>query len=126
MITGLGSLYAQYPVLKKIGKDSVILISVKQGQEINKQFDKSKAEISALKDSLAKTKLREEFYRELYTRHQYNVDSLRTAADTNAVKYRVATSIYTDHERQYSKYLRNTSIFATIVTFFIMILSSQK
>jgi len=39
------SSYCQYPTVKVIGKDSVVVMTIKQGQEINSQF-------STLKDSL--------------------------------------------------------------------------
>lgn len=40
------SSYCQYPITKIIGKDTVVIMTLKQGQEINSQF-------SILKDSLS-------------------------------------------------------------------------
>jgi len=45
----LGSLlsYSQYPTTKIVGKDTVVIMTLKQGEDINKQF-------TVLKDSLGK------------------------------------------------------------------------
>jgi len=40
--------YSQYPVVKTIGNEKVVIMTVKQGEDINKQF-------SILKDSLSTT-----------------------------------------------------------------------
>jgi uncharacterized coiled-coil DUF342 family protein len=45
MLVSLSS-YCQYPVVKTIGKDTVVIMTVKQGEDINKQF-------TLLKDSLS-------------------------------------------------------------------------
>lgn len=47
---------AQYPVATKIGKDSVVVISLKQGNELNKKFDEVNKEISSLKGSIESVK----------------------------------------------------------------------
>ena len=44
MLVSLSS-YCQYPTIKKIGNDSVVIMTLKQGQEINKKF-------STLSDSI--------------------------------------------------------------------------
>jgi hypothetical protein len=45
LITASLSAYCQYPVVKTLGKDTVVIMTLKQGEDINKQF-------SVLKDSL--------------------------------------------------------------------------
>lgn len=47
---------AQYPIATKIGKDSVVVISIKQGNELNKKFDEVNKEISSLKGSIESVK----------------------------------------------------------------------
>lgn len=47
---------AQYPIVTKIGKDSVVVISLKQGVEINKKFDEVNKEIVSLKGSIQSVK----------------------------------------------------------------------
>lgn len=44
--------YSQYPIVKKIGNDSLILITLKQGEEINKSFIQNQKKLDSLKDSV--------------------------------------------------------------------------
>ena len=53
MLVSLSS-YCQYPTVKTIGKDTVVIMTVKQGQDINQKFMDLTAEIEFLKDSVAK------------------------------------------------------------------------
>jgi hypothetical protein len=46
------SSYSQYPIIKKIGKDSLILMTLKQGDDINQSFVKYKKKIDSLNDSV--------------------------------------------------------------------------
>lgn len=46
------SSYSQYPIIKKIGNDSLILMTLKQGEEINKSFIQSQKKLDSLKDSV--------------------------------------------------------------------------
>lgn len=48
MLASLSS-YCQYPLVKTIGKDTVVIMTVKQGEDINKQFN-------ALGDSISVSK----------------------------------------------------------------------
>jgi hypothetical protein len=48
----VSSSYSQYPIIKKIGKDSLILMTLKQGDDINKSFVKYKKKIDSLNDSV--------------------------------------------------------------------------
>lgn len=59
MILVANSGYCQYPIIKKIGNDSLILMTIKQGEDINKEFannqkklDTFKNMIDSLKDNL--------------------------------------------------------------------------
>jgi hypothetical protein len=42
----------QYPIIKKIGKDSLILMTLKQGDDINKSFSQYQNKLDSLKDSI--------------------------------------------------------------------------
>lgn len=42
--------YSQYPIAKKIGEDSVVIMTIKQGNEINNTFLKLKDSINTLKN----------------------------------------------------------------------------
>ena len=48
------SSYCQYPAVKVIGKDSVVVMTIKQGQDINQKFMDLTSEIKSLKDSISK------------------------------------------------------------------------
>ena len=48
--------YSQYPIIKKIGGDSIVLITLKQGENINKKFADDKAKLDLLKDSVFEEK----------------------------------------------------------------------
>jgi hypothetical protein len=47
MLVSLSS-YCQYPVVKTIGKDTVVIMTVKQAEEINKKFLDLRDSINAL------------------------------------------------------------------------------
>jgi uncharacterized coiled-coil DUF342 family protein len=44
--------YAQYPLTKKIGNDTVVIMTIKQGEQINKSFDEYEEKVSKLKDTI--------------------------------------------------------------------------
>ena len=49
LILIINSNYCQYPIVKKIGNDSIILMTLKQGEQINKLYEVNKNEIDSLK-----------------------------------------------------------------------------
>lgn len=55
MLVSLSS-YCQYPTVKVIGKDTVVLMTIKQGQDINQKFMDLTTEIQTLKDSISQKK----------------------------------------------------------------------
>ena len=52
------SSYCQYPIIKKLGEDSVVLITIKQGEDINKKFIENKKRLDLLKDSVSFEKIK--------------------------------------------------------------------
>jgi len=48
--------YAQYPLTKKIGNDTVVIMTIKQGEQINKSFDEYEEKVSKLKDTITTLK----------------------------------------------------------------------
>lgn len=52
MILVVSSSYSQYPIIKKIGKDSLILITLKQGEDINQSFVRYQKKIDSLNDTI--------------------------------------------------------------------------
>jgi len=61
------SSYSQYPIIKKIGKDSLILMTLKQGDDINKSFTQYQKKLDSLKDSV--------------NHKRFTIDSLNTEFD---------------------------------------------
>ena len=51
MLVSLSS-YCQYPVVKTIGKDTVVIMTVKQGEDINKQFTLLKDSLSSVNEEI--------------------------------------------------------------------------
>jgi hypothetical protein len=51
------SSYSQYPIIKKIGDDSLILMTLKQGNDINKSFIQTQKKLDSLKDSVSYKRL---------------------------------------------------------------------
>jgi len=49
--------YSQYPIAKKIGEDSVVIMTLKQGNDINSSFLKLKDSINSFKNSTTKSHL---------------------------------------------------------------------
>lgn len=47
--------YSQYPAVKTIGKDTVVIMTVKQGEDINKTFSVLKDSIDKLNTNFIKT-----------------------------------------------------------------------
>lgn len=48
--------YSQYPILKKLGSDSVVIMTLKQANQVNSYYVDRETKISQLKDSVAKQK----------------------------------------------------------------------
>jgi hypothetical protein len=52
------SSYSQYPILKKLGGDSVVIITLEQANKINDSYKNKEFKIFSLRDSLSKQKTR--------------------------------------------------------------------
>ena len=52
MILAVHSCYCQYPKVKKINQDSVVIMTLEQGKEINKSFVYLNSKIDSLKDTV--------------------------------------------------------------------------
>ena len=52
MLASLSSYCQSYPTVKTIGKDTVVIMTVKQGEDINKQFTSLNDSLSALNKDL--------------------------------------------------------------------------
>lgn len=53
LIQIVSSSFAQYPITKKIGNDSVVIMTLTQGRRINELFDKNEKIIDSIKNKYA-------------------------------------------------------------------------
>ena len=92
LILLVNSSYCQYPIIKKIGNDSVVLITIKQGEDINKKFSEDRQKLSLLKDSV------------LVERNK--VDSLRSKYDSLTNELIPVTKKYDEYKHRYEERLK--------------------
>lgn len=113
--------YSQYPQVKKIGNDSVVLITLKQGNDINKQFTVLNDSIKGLNRQIEITKFDFNKYK-VEADNKYNQLSFRYRAELDSLKYinKQNKIIYNKHEdwwnkdRQHYVGLSLVLIFATV------------
>lgn len=86
--------WSQYPLVKKLGKDEVVIMTIKQGEDINKQF-------ALLKDSVSK-------YKNKLTLVQNSLtDSIRTInkdKDRITTELRIAKSDLAWYQKEVGQY----------------------
>ena len=99
--------FAQYPVTKKIGNDTVVIMTIRQAENINQLFDTNEKEFNKISDSLKLLKL-------LLVENNKKNDSLIykvQAADfkTEEFKFKFEENkrIYLQNEKVYNKIHNN-------------------
>jgi len=121
------STYSQYPQVKKIGNDSVVVITLKQGNEINKQF-------TVLNDSIKNLKASHKEYmlnngarlQKVYTDWNEELNNYRSAkmqADSFKMMYEANKRMYEFREVEFQKERRAQQIFTTAVLFLAAVLA---
>ena len=132
LILIVSSSFAQYPITKKIGNDSVVIMTLSQGRRINELFDKNEKIIDSIKTKYAvSTKI---------------IDSLSVVKDTIKVhndsllsKYVVMKAMYEDmkwrrdtnlviykrEERIWTKNVRTVQYIMGIMILTIMFISAR-
>lgn len=123
----LGSLlsYSQYPTVKTIGKDTVVIMTLKQGEDINKRF-------TSLEDSIQKVNLDFKTYmlsngqrlQKVYNDYNFELNNHRMAraeADSFKTMYLANRKIYLNAEQDHRREIRNLSLF-TLVSFFLTVI----
>ncbi len=130
------STYAQYPVVKKIGSDSVVIITVDQAKDINVEFDKLKDSISHLsskKDSISKNfesyaagsaKRLQSMY-ESYISEYNQKNRERAIADSFRVMYMANKKIYENAERRYFLEVRTSAVVSAILMLMVVVASAR-
>jgi hypothetical protein len=94
--------YSQYPVVKKIGSDSVVLITLKQGNDINRQFTVLNDSIKQLNDYIAIAKFDFNKYQvESENKYQQlNLTTIKYKSEADSIRfmYNQNKKIYKKHE----------------------------
>jgi len=128
------STYAQYPVVKKIGSDSVVLISIKQAEDINKQFDNLSDSINTLKNKKDSIKVNFEQYaldngkrlQSMYDSYigEYN-SHLKTKAEADSFKimYLANKRIHEAFEKDVYQERRDRSIFLLAIMVVVVVIA---
>ena len=91
MLVGLSS-YCQYPTTKKIGKDSVVIMTVEQAENINNQFTRFKDSIETIHN---KTIVLHQKVDTAYFQNKIMLDSLTKAYDSLKRATKAMNSYYT-------------------------------
>lgn len=113
--------FAQYPLTKKIGNDTVVIMTIRQAENINQLFDTNEKEFNKISDSLKILKL-------LLVDNTKKSDSLTLkiqASDFKTeeykFKYEENKKIYLDKEKTYNKIHNNDVLqkvlFSIVLTF---------
>jgi hypothetical protein len=113
--------YSQYPVVKKIGSDSVVLITLKQGNEINKQFSILSDSIKGLNKTLELSKFDFNKYKveSEDKNNKLNAVSLKYKAEADSFKYMYNQNkkIYKKHEDWWNTDRKHYTVMSAILMF---------
>lgn len=105
--------YAQYPMVKKIGNDSVILITLKQGNDINKKFDENNVLIGKLSDTISTLKMDVRQFKGLSDSLSFKNIRTQSVSDSFKYMYEQNKIIYLDREKFWDKnFKREQRLFA--------------
>lgn len=120
---GLNSVYSQYPTVKKIGKDTVVIITLKQGEEINKLYDQNKNQIKKLSDTVSLLNSNIKTFRD--SALTLNVVNLKTKIESDSFRYMYNENkkIYIQKEKEFNRDKKMFAFNVTILVILVMILS---
>jgi hypothetical protein len=105
--------YAQYPIVKKIGNDSVILITLKQGNDINKKFDENKLLMEKMSDTISTLKMGVKEFKSLSDSLAFKNIRTQSVSDSFRYMYEQNKIIYLDREKFWDKnFKREQRLFA--------------
>lgn len=105
--------YSQYPILKKLGSDSVVIMTLKQANQVNKYYLDKEKETALLKDSLyMQNLLSETQYRySLYLESEFKKKSIENNSEL--------TKYYEEREKMWESKVRKharTNVYIFIAT----------
>lgn len=129
------SLYAQYPVVKKIGNDTVVVMTLKQGKEVNNKFELMQDSILYYKKSVDSLNLNLEEHRiysgkrlqkmyESYWSEYEKSKFYKKESDSFRHMYMANKLIYLENEKNLKRDVRHATIYATVLTFMVMLFSA--
>ena len=117
------SVYAQYPMIKKINKDTVVIISIQQAREINKLYDKNKLEIEKLTDTVKILSTSVVSFKD--STQTLNVMSIKNKVESDSFRhmYLENKKIYLEKEKQFNRDRKMFAFNAGILAILVMIMS---
>ena len=118
LILVVHSSYCQYPISKVIGQDTVVIMTIKQGEEINNLYKNYNKEIVLLKDSI-KTKKHD--YDSLYKTITAKTDSFYNWK----YKYSINKTLYEARETDQEKINKIHALSKILLMFIIILQFSQ-
>lgn len=130
------STFSQYPQVKKIGKDSVVLITLKQGNEINRQFSVLKDSVKVLNTDLDSLQASLEYYKKLsdlkwqkensaHSYEYYKARTLELKIDSLHKVNNYNKQIYEDYTKKTTIAIRHITVFATILGFMTVLFAAM-
>jgi len=115
--------YSQYPVVKKIGNDSVVLLTLKQGNEINKQFENNKKSMFLLSDTIKTLRMDISKFKEINHDLQVQNFKFRHVSDSFQYMYIENKKLYLEREKLYVSERKHFAITGTILIFLTILMS---
>ena len=128
MLVSLSS-YSQYPTVKTIGKDTVVIMTVKQGDDINKRFTFLNDSIKKVNDNLSRYMLENsQKLEKVYLDYNFEMSNHRkTKLESDSIKnlYMLNKKIYMNAEEDHRREVRNLFTF-TLISFFLAVFMAAK
>lgn len=116
--------YSQYPTVKKINNDSVVIMTLKQGEDINKRFLFLNDSIKKLNDNFNRYMIDNgQRLQKVYSDYNFEFNAhkmTKAEADSFKMMYLANKKIYLNSEIDHKREIRNLSIF-TFISFLIAV-----
>ena len=107
MIVEVNLSFAQYPLTKKIGNDTVVIMTIRQAENINQLFDTNEKEFNKISDSLKLLKSLLVDNTKKNDTLTYKVQESYFKIEEYKFKYEENKKIYLDKEKTYNKIHNN-------------------
>jgi len=118
LILVVHSSYCQYPISKVIGQDTVVIMTIKQGEEINNLYKDYNKQIVLLKDSI---KIKRQDYDSLYKTIAAKTDSFYNWK----YKYSINKTLYEARETDQEKINKIHALSKILLMLIIILQFSQ-